>query len=74
MPYLRGIHADAKNEWIHQIDARMTHFLTQPYSSVMDILCELQTIAEGIHGIGENSIYETLTYILDEQARTSRGF
>ena len=52
----------------------MTHFLTQPYSSVMDILRELQTIAEGIHGIGENSIYETLTYILDEQARTSRGF
>lgn len=74
MPFLQGIHADAKNEWLQRIDTRMNHFLSQPYPSFMDILCELQTIAEGVHGIGDNSIYETLAYILDEQAKANRGF
>lgn len=74
MPHLRGIHTDAKNEWIQQIDTRMNYFLSQPFPCVMEILCELQTMARDIHGIGENSIYETLAYILEEQAKVSRGF
>ena len=72
MPFLRGIHANAKNEWLQQVDARMNDFMHQPLPK--DIRCELKNIAHGIHGIGEISIDETLAYILEEQAKVSRGF
>ena len=70
MPFLRGIHANAKNEWLQQVDARMNDFMHQPLS--MEIRRELETIAHGIHGIGEISINETLAYVLEKQA--NRGF
>ena len=72
MPFLRGIHTNAKNEWLRQVNARMNVFIHQPLS--MDIRRELENIAHGIHGIGEISINEMLADILEKQAKVSRGF
>ena len=37
MPFLRGIHAQAKNEWMRQIRVRIPYYITNPFPLAMTI-------------------------------------
>lgn len=74
MPFLRGIHAQAKNEWMRQIRVRIPYYITNPFPLAMTIRRELEGFANGIRGIGKITIDNTLAYILDEQAKVNRNF
>lgn len=63
MTILRGVHAEAKNNWLSTLSDNEDRIRNEPYmTSRVAIIKEL---ASGIRGIGEESIYETVVQIED---------
>ena len=61
----RGIHADAKNQWLDIIDSNIDRLVTLP--NTLDRLRLLQNYARNINGIGEVAVWDTLLYIEQNQ-------
>jgi len=61
----RGIHADAKNQWVDIVDSNIGLLKSQP--NTMDRLRLLQDYAKNINGIGEITVWDTLLYIEQNQ-------
>ena len=57
----RGIHAEAKNQWLDIVDSNMGLLTALP--NTMDRLQLLRSCAKTVRGIGETSVWETLLYI-----------
>lgn len=58
---LRGVHAEAKNQWLDIVDSNMGLLASLP--NTMDRLQLLRSYAKTARGIGETSVWETLLYI-----------
>ena len=59
--YLRGVHNEAKNEWIKRVFENIEEIILLPTSE--ERRRYLQTLAYNIRGIGEQSISEAIEYI-----------
>lgn len=69
---LKGVHANAKNQWIDYLDAVMQNMIH--CASPMEIENQLKEAASTINGIGQKTIDETWLYIMEEKGKQIRGF
>lgn len=61
----RGIHADAKNQWLDIVDSNIGLLKSLP--NTMDRLRLLQDYAKNVNGIGKITVWDTLLYIEQNQ-------
>ena len=69
---LKGVHTNAKSQWLDYLNNVMTDLID--YELPSDILNQLQVAATTITGIGPKTIDETWLYILEEKSKQRRGF
>ena len=59
--FMKGIHKDAKNNWLMAVVDAMSNILA--VQSMPERRKILDDLAQGIHGVGVNTIDDTLAYI-----------